>query len=81
MPKPPTAPANTDDLGSSLREFADELIREVADKDTETRLAAFKALSQFYIATTKLGDKVPQDEDGPGGLPAMRAALKAVGSK
>lgn len=81
MPKPPAALANTDDLGSSLHKFAAELIADVQQADTPTKVAAFKALSQFYIATTKLGDKLPQDEDGPGGLPAMRAALKAVGSK
>jgi hypothetical protein len=81
MPKAKLNVVNAPELGDSLRTFAADLIREVKDADTETRLAAFKALSQFYIATTKLGDKVPQDDDEPGGLPAMRAALKAVGNE
>jgi hypothetical protein len=70
---------NDDDLGGSLRTFAADLIENVKEADTELQIAAFKAVSQFYIATTKLGDKVPQDDE-PGGLPAMRAAMKAVGS-
>lgn len=66
-------------FGDRLTKMAEDLIIEVAEAPIETKIDAFKALSSFFIATTKLGKVAPDDADSGGAsLPAMRQRIAAA---
>lgn len=68
-------------LWGKLNQLADQIADDALHNDSaEVKLDAFKALSKFWIDNTKLGKKrIDDDGESDGGLPAMRARLKAVG--
>lgn len=80
IPAPEESEKKTADLGEQLDDFATQLIEDVENAEVTDRIAAFKALSTFYIARTRLNGKVPADDE-PSGLPAMRAAMKAAAAE
>lgn len=65
-------------LGEKLAEMAEDLIVEVTGSSVEVKVTAFKALSAFWIAATKLEPDKPDEGDAPGTFGAMRAAVKAA---
>lgn len=65
-------------LGEKLAEMAEDLIVQVAESPVDVKVSAFKALSAFWIAATKLEPEKPDEADAPGTFGAFRANVKAA---
>lgn len=69
-------------LDAELTEMAHDLIRDVAEKDIETRIDAFKALSSFFLGRTKLGKREPPEPDiSVSSMASMRDRVSKAGEK
>ncbi len=69
------------EIGTKIYELADKIAQDaITSDDAEARLDAFKALTQFYIGTTRLSGKIQaEDEDVGRSIAEMRANINDAG--
>jgi hypothetical protein len=65
-------------LSEKLKSLAESIIDDAAGQPFDQRIAALKAVTTLHLGLAKISGKLPPEEDESIGLPAMRAALKAV---
>lgn len=67
-------------LGEKLHQMALKLIDEVEGEEADVKVAAFKALSAFYIQSTKCGSVPPEEADAGGvSMKEMRQRVAVAG--
>lgn len=75
-------PDNGSDLGAELHDMARRLIKEVEGASVEMKVAAFKALSTFYLQATKRGNRLDDSEEDAGpSISDMRRRVAEAGSE
>ena len=69
------------EIGTKIYELADKIAQDaIVSEDAAARLDAFKALTQFYIGTTRLSGRMKDEEEGGGrSIPEMRASINDAG--
>jgi hypothetical protein len=69
------------EIGTKIYELADKIAQDaLGSEDPAARLDAFKALTQFYIGTTRLSGRMRDEEDGVGrSIAEMRASINDAG--
>ncbi len=78
-------PAPDADLGEKLTRLAEGVLDELLSTDgnpttpsLDQRIDAIKVIGTLHLGLRRLNGKVPDDSDDAGGLPAMRARMKAA---
>ena len=53
------------EIGTKIYELADKIAQDaIGSEDAAARLDAFKALTQFYIGTTRLSGRLKDEDEG-----------------
>lgn len=64
------------DLSAELVELARDIIKEAADSPLDLRVDVLKAVTTLHLGLAKNSAKLPGDESGDSGLPAMRERIR-----
>ncbi len=78
-------PAPDSDLGEKLTRLAEGVLDELLSTDgnpttpsLDQRIDAIKVIGTLHLGLRRLNGKVPDESGEDGGLPAMRARMKAA---